>query len=252
MHWFSSLYITADSFLFIFSLIFLLLCCRPVPLWWFHLSLQMYRYSYTASYIIYNIYTRWAGFTVCAVFDSWFFMQQCSLKQVHGACWYISVCIREVWELNPPEVQNAVLQHAAWGRQGQQLVRLSLSISFPSVSSLSFRVHATLPLRRDQIRWSALMWLFLQYKLWLHTHCAVSVCSESVWLVCHWPNSDCEGFYITLDTGSISYTTEDVCRRPITVAELKKVQVTPWLLRCSLTVLYGTKKYLSVYLLIVT
>ncbi|XP_038577657.1 inactive dipeptidyl peptidase 10-like isoform X2 [Micropterus salmoides] len=47
---------------------------------------QMYRYSYTASFIIYNIYTR------------------------------------EVWELNPPEVQNAVLQHAAWGRQGQQLI----------------------------------------------------------------------------------------------------------------------------------
>ncbi|KAM3857086.1 inactive dipeptidyl peptidase 10-like [Diretmus argenteus] len=47
---------------------------------------QVYRYSYTASYIVYNIYTR------------------------------------EVWELNPPEVQNAVLQHAAWGRQGQQLI----------------------------------------------------------------------------------------------------------------------------------
>ncbi|XP_034033962.1 inactive dipeptidyl peptidase 10-like isoform X2 [Thalassophryne amazonica] len=47
---------------------------------------QMYKYSYTASYIVYNIYTR------------------------------------EVWELNPPEVHNAVLQHAAWGRQGQQLI----------------------------------------------------------------------------------------------------------------------------------
>ncbi|KAF7659136.1 hypothetical protein LDENG_00002770 [Lucifuga dentata] len=47
---------------------------------------KMYRYSYTASYIVYNIYTR------------------------------------EVWELNPPEVQNAVLQHAAWGRQEQQLI----------------------------------------------------------------------------------------------------------------------------------
>ncbi|XP_059183662.1 inactive dipeptidyl peptidase 10-like isoform X2 [Centropristis striata] len=47
---------------------------------------QLYRYSYTASYIVYNIYTR------------------------------------EVWELNPPEVQDAVLQHAAWGRQGQQLI----------------------------------------------------------------------------------------------------------------------------------
>ncbi|XP_074483590.1 inactive dipeptidyl peptidase 10-like isoform X2 [Sebastes fasciatus] len=47
---------------------------------------QMYRYSYTASYIVYNIYTR------------------------------------EVWELNPPEVHNAVLQHAAWGRREQQLI----------------------------------------------------------------------------------------------------------------------------------
>ncbi|XP_028286372.1 inactive dipeptidyl peptidase 10-like [Parambassis ranga] len=46
----------------------------------------VYRYSYTASYIVYNIYTR------------------------------------EVWELNPPEVPNAVLQHASWGRQGQQLI----------------------------------------------------------------------------------------------------------------------------------
>nr|XP_020489846.1 inactive dipeptidyl peptidase 10-like isoform X2 [Labrus bergylta] len=47
---------------------------------------RIYRYSYTASYIVYSIDTR------------------------------------EVWELNPPEVQNAVLQHAAWGRQGQQLI----------------------------------------------------------------------------------------------------------------------------------
>ncbi|KAM9829148.1 inactive dipeptidyl peptidase 10-like isoform 3-T3 [Syngnathus typhle] len=47
---------------------------------------QMYRFSYQASYIVYNIYTR------------------------------------EVWELNPPEVSNAVLQHAAWGKQGQQLI----------------------------------------------------------------------------------------------------------------------------------
>ncbi|XP_077369289.1 inactive dipeptidyl peptidase 10-like isoform X3 [Festucalex cinctus] len=47
---------------------------------------RMYRYSYQASYIVYNIYTR------------------------------------EVWELNPPEVSNAVLQCAAWGKQGQQLM----------------------------------------------------------------------------------------------------------------------------------
>uniref|UniRef100_A0A4W5KBC1 Dipeptidyl peptidase like 10 n=1 Tax=Hucho hucho TaxID=62062 RepID=A0A4W5KBC1_9TELE len=47
---------------------------------------QVYRHSYTASYIVYNLHTR------------------------------------EVWELNPPEVQNAVLQHAAWGVKGQQLI----------------------------------------------------------------------------------------------------------------------------------
>ncbi|KAG7463965.1 hypothetical protein MATL_G00182200 [Megalops atlanticus] len=47
---------------------------------------QVYRHSYTASYMIYNIYTR------------------------------------EVLELNPPEVQNAVLQYAAWGMQRQQLI----------------------------------------------------------------------------------------------------------------------------------
>uniref|UniRef100_A0A8C7V3M6 Uncharacterized protein n=1 Tax=Oncorhynchus mykiss TaxID=8022 RepID=A0A8C7V3M6_ONCMY len=47
---------------------------------------QVYRHSYTAAYIVYNIHTR------------------------------------EVWELNPPEVQNAVLQHAAWGVKGQQLI----------------------------------------------------------------------------------------------------------------------------------
>ncbi|XP_037395183.1 inactive dipeptidyl peptidase 10-like isoform X2 [Pygocentrus nattereri] len=47
---------------------------------------QVYRHSFTASYIIYNIHTR------------------------------------EVWELDPPEVLNSRLQHAAWGVQGQQLV----------------------------------------------------------------------------------------------------------------------------------
>ncbi|XP_056611187.1 inactive dipeptidyl peptidase 10-like isoform X1 [Triplophysa dalaica] len=47
---------------------------------------QVYRHSFTASYIIYNIHTR------------------------------------EVGELDPPEVLNSKLQHAAWGIQGQQLV----------------------------------------------------------------------------------------------------------------------------------
>ncbi|XP_077584400.1 inactive dipeptidyl peptidase 10 isoform X2 [Stigmatopora nigra] len=47
---------------------------------------QVYRHSYMASYSIYNIRTR------------------------------------EVWELDPPEVVNSVLQYAAWGVQGQQLL----------------------------------------------------------------------------------------------------------------------------------
>ncbi|XP_078259579.1 inactive dipeptidyl peptidase 10 isoform X5 [Rhinoraja longicauda] len=47
---------------------------------------QVFHYSYTASYAIYDIHTR------------------------------------EVRELNPPEVANSVLQHAAWGKTGQQLV----------------------------------------------------------------------------------------------------------------------------------
>ncbi|XP_074071117.1 inactive dipeptidyl peptidase 10 [Macrotis lagotis] len=47
---------------------------------------QVYHYSYTASYVIYNIQTR------------------------------------EVWELNPPEVEDSILQYAAWGAQGQQLI----------------------------------------------------------------------------------------------------------------------------------
>ncbi|KAG5267587.1 hypothetical protein AALO_G00223400 [Alosa alosa] len=46
----------------------------------------VYRHSYTASYIIYNIHTR------------------------------------EVWELNPPEVHDSVLQFADWGVKGQQLI----------------------------------------------------------------------------------------------------------------------------------
>ncbi|XP_072903684.1 inactive dipeptidyl peptidase 10-like isoform X1 [Hemitrygon akajei] len=47
---------------------------------------QVFHFSFTASYAIYDIHTR------------------------------------EVRELNPPEVANSVLQHAAWGIAGQQLV----------------------------------------------------------------------------------------------------------------------------------
>uniref|UniRef100_A0A8C8GCM8 Dipeptidyl peptidase like 10 n=1 Tax=Oncorhynchus tshawytscha TaxID=74940 RepID=A0A8C8GCM8_ONCTS len=47
---------------------------------------QVFRHSYMASYSIYNVHTR------------------------------------EVWELDPPEVLNSILQYAAWGVQGQQLI----------------------------------------------------------------------------------------------------------------------------------
>lgn len=36
----------------------------------------------------------------------------------------IDIFSREVWELNPPEVEDSVLQYAAWGVQGQQLVSM--------------------------------------------------------------------------------------------------------------------------------
>lgn len=43
----------------------------------------------------------------------------------------LSCVSREVWVLDPPEVVNSVLQYAAWGVQGQQLVR-TLRFSSPS------------------------------------------------------------------------------------------------------------------------
>ncbi|XP_063285213.1 inactive dipeptidyl peptidase 10 [Pelobates fuscus] len=47
---------------------------------------QVFHWSFTASYVIYDIQTR------------------------------------EVWELNPPEVEDSVLQYAEWGATGQQLI----------------------------------------------------------------------------------------------------------------------------------
>ncbi|CDQ69518.1 unnamed protein product [Oncorhynchus mykiss] len=35
---------------------------------------------------------------------------------------YLLLFFREVWELDPPEVLNSVLQYAEWGVQGQQLI----------------------------------------------------------------------------------------------------------------------------------
>ncbi|KAM9364846.1 inactive dipeptidyl peptidase 10-like [Pholidichthys leucotaenia] len=70
---------------------------------------QVYRYSFLASYLIYNLYTR------------------------------------EVRELNPPEVSDSVLQFASWGVQGQQLLYVfENNIYFQSdVRSSSWRLTSS-------------------------------------------------------------------------------------------------------------
>nr|DBA19510.1 TPA: hypothetical protein GDO54_015338 [Pyxicephalus adspersus] len=70
---------------------------------------QIFHYSFTASYVIYNIHTR------------------------------------EVWELNPPEVEDSVLQYAAWGVQGQQLIYIFENNIYyqPDVKSSSLRLTSS-------------------------------------------------------------------------------------------------------------
>ncbi|XP_058050367.1 inactive dipeptidyl peptidase 10 isoform X2 [Ahaetulla prasina] len=73
------------------------------------LVLQVFHYSYTASYVIYNIQTR------------------------------------EVWELNPPEVEDSVLLYAAWGVQDQQLIYIFENNIYyqPDVKSSSLRLTSS-------------------------------------------------------------------------------------------------------------
>uniref|UniRef100_A0A8C3RPX9 Dipeptidyl peptidase like 10 n=1 Tax=Chelydra serpentina TaxID=8475 RepID=A0A8C3RPX9_CHESE len=70
---------------------------------------QVFHYSYTASYVIYNMHTR------------------------------------EVWELNPPEVEDSVLQYAAWGVQGEQLIYIFENNIYyqPDVKSSSLRLTSS-------------------------------------------------------------------------------------------------------------
>ncbi|XP_058644014.1 inactive dipeptidyl peptidase 10-like isoform X3 [Onychostoma macrolepis] len=70
---------------------------------------EVYRYSYLASYLIYNIQTR------------------------------------EVHELNPPEVSDCVLQFASWGNHGQQLVYIFENNIYyqPDVKSSSLRLTSS-------------------------------------------------------------------------------------------------------------
>ncbi|KAK7169559.1 hypothetical protein R3I93_005514 [Phoxinus phoxinus] len=70
---------------------------------------KVYRYSYLASYLIYNLQTR------------------------------------EVHELNPPEVSDCVLQFASWGNHGQQLVYIFENNIYyqPEVKSSSLRLTSS-------------------------------------------------------------------------------------------------------------
>ncbi|XP_051003235.1 inactive dipeptidyl peptidase 10 [Acomys russatus] len=70
---------------------------------------QIFHYSFNASYLIYNIHTG------------------------------------EVWELNPPEVEDSVLQYAAWGVQGQQLIYIFENNIYyqPDIKSSSLRLTSS-------------------------------------------------------------------------------------------------------------
>uniref|UniRef100_A0A4X2L065 Dipeptidyl peptidase like 10 n=1 Tax=Vombatus ursinus TaxID=29139 RepID=A0A4X2L065_VOMUR len=52
---------------------------------------------------------------------------------------------REVWELNPPEVEDSILQYAAWGVQGQQLIYIFENNIYyqPDVKSSSLRLTSS-------------------------------------------------------------------------------------------------------------
>lgn len=69
--------------------------------------------------MIYNIHTRYV--TLFFQYDD---ILSDSIHKVIPVCSSKNVYVfsREVWELNPPEVEDSVLQYAAWGVQGQQLV----------------------------------------------------------------------------------------------------------------------------------
>uniref|UniRef100_A0A674N505 Dipeptidyl peptidase like 10 n=1 Tax=Takifugu rubripes TaxID=31033 RepID=A0A674N505_TAKRU len=94
-----------------------------------------YRHSYMASYSIYTTFTRG----------------------------------EEVWELDPPEVVNSVLQYAAWGVQGQQSTYLKNNIYYQSdVKSNSLRLTSS---GKEGVIFNGIAdWLYEEEIL--HTHVA--------------------------------------------------------------------------------
>ncbi|KAJ8350582.1 hypothetical protein SKAU_G00257120 [Synaphobranchus kaupii] len=113
---------------------------------------QVFRYSFLASYLIYNLHTR------------------------------------EVQELNPPEVANAVLQFASWGVRNQQLVYIFENNIYyqPDIKGSSLRLTSSG--QEGAIFNGITDWLYEEELL--HTH------------VAHWwaPNGDRLAFLSIEDT----------------------------------------------------
>ncbi|XP_010791190.1 inactive dipeptidyl peptidase 10-like [Notothenia coriiceps] len=125
---------------------------------------QTYRYSYTASYIVYNIYTR------------------------------------EVWELNPPEVHNAVLQHAAWGKQARQLIFIfENNIYYQSdVRSTSLRITSS---GQEGVVYNGLAdWL---YEAWIDFYVTMVKWISNTHLAVRWVNRSQNASLLTVCEATI-------------------------------------------------
>lgn len=65
---------------------------------------------------------------------------------VHADSSYVVLLLREVKELNPPEVSDSVLQFASWGAHSQQLVssllhaRIHTNLFIPGSHVMKFQV----------------------------------------------------------------------------------------------------------------
>lgn len=97
--------------------------------------LQVFKYSFLASYLIYNLYTRWVNCrndtrsrdpTIRLLLlmrrFRWVANEERWIDVVYANSTYFVLLLREVKELNPPEVSDSVLQFASWGAHSQQLV----------------------------------------------------------------------------------------------------------------------------------
>uniref|UniRef100_A0A5F8HGP7 Dipeptidyl peptidase like 10 n=1 Tax=Monodelphis domestica TaxID=13616 RepID=A0A5F8HGP7_MONDO len=67
----------------------------------------------------------------------------CDLQHTYEVSYLISHAL--IWELNPPEVEDSILQYAAWGVQGQQLIYIFENNIYyqPDVKSSSLRLTSS-------------------------------------------------------------------------------------------------------------